>query len=299
VPLIILKFKYMLNPLVSIVIPCYNSAKYIERLMGSLFNQTYTNWEAIIVDNNSTDDTIKLLEMYKDSRIKIYSIINNGIIAKSRNLGIIESKGEWIAFLDSDDWWLPSKLEIASNYFNKDIDLIYHKLKISSGINLDSLKSLYSRRIKNGYKELLIHGNFIPNSSVLVKKKNINKVGLISENINLVGSEDYNFLLRFTKHTNRIKFIPKKLGYYYMNPIGVSRKQMSISHREAIDEFIHDCSQKEFNYISGHLAYMDANFLIKKSNYLDSKRLLLKAINYGTFRIKIRSIIILFRILAK
>ena len=285
----------MSNPLVSIVIPSYNSAQYIDRLMASLLSQTYTNWEAIIVDNNSADDTIKLIGEYKDFRIKIYPIINNGIIAKSRNLGIGKSNGEWIAFLDSDDWWEPNKLEISSKYFNTGIDLIYHRLTVAFDLNVRSNISLHTRRIKNGYKDLLINGNFIPNSSVIFRKSLINKVGMISENIKLIGSEDYNFLLKIIKQTKKIKYIPKKLGFYYVNPTGVSRKKMSASHQEAINEFLMDCTLKESKFIRGHIAYMDAKYLIKNSDFLNSKKLLMEAINNGTIRIKIKAVITLLR----
>jgi glycosyltransferase involved in cell wall biosynthesis len=286
----------MSNPLISIVIPSYNSAKFIDRLMDSLFSQTYKNWEAIIVDNNSIDDTIKLVEKYKDSRIKIYQISNEGIIAKSRNFGINKSKGEWIAFLDSDDWWKPNKLEISSKFFNKNTDLIYHKLLIAYDKNNISNKSLYSRNIiKNTFKQLLVHGNFIPNSSVLVRSSLLKQIGLISENINLVGAEDYNYLLKITKETNKIMFLSKNLGYYYMNFNGVSRKQMSICHKEAISEFISICTTKELKFIKGHLAYMDAKYLLSIKDYINSKYFLIQAITNGTLRIKTKAFITFLR----
>lgn len=286
----------MSNPLISIVIPSYNSAQFIDRLMDSLFSQTYKNWEAIIVDNNSIDDTIKSVEKYKDPRIKIYQISNGGIIAKSRNFGINKSNGEWIAFLDSDDWWKPNKLEVSSKYFNKNIDLIYHKLLIAYDKNNISKKSLYSRNIfKNTFKQLLVHGNFIPNSSVLVKASLLKKIGLIAENINLVGAEDYNYLLRITKETDKIKFLSKNLGYYYMNLNGVSRKQMSICHKEAISQFISICSTNELKYIKGHLAYMDAKYLLSIKDYINSKYFLIQAITNGTLRIKTKAFITFLR----
>ena len=92
-------------PLVSVVIPTFNRAYCIQRCINSVLNQSYKNLECIVIDNNSNDNSNLIFEQYKDNRLKIYKINNNGIIAKSRNLGISKSKGEVIAFLDSDDWW--------------------------------------------------------------------------------------------------------------------------------------------------------------------------------------------------
>ena len=87
-----------LTPLVSIVIPTYNHARYLGRALQSVLDQTYINWEAIIIDNHSTDNTDQLVASFSDSRIIYLKIHNNGVIASSRNAGIREAKGEWIAF---------------------------------------------------------------------------------------------------------------------------------------------------------------------------------------------------------
>lgn len=98
--------------LVSIVMPSYNTASYIVESIQSVFAQTYQNWELIIVDDCSTDDTDKVVQPYlSDSRIKYFKNEKNSGAAVSRNRALQEAKGKWIAFLDSDDLWLPEKLE--------------------------------------------------------------------------------------------------------------------------------------------------------------------------------------------
>lgn len=97
--------------LVSIIMPTYNSARFIRETILSVLNQGYENWEIIIVDNGSTDDTLKIASSFNDSRIHIFiNEVNRGQ-TYSRNRAILESKGEWVAFLDSDDLWVPDKLE--------------------------------------------------------------------------------------------------------------------------------------------------------------------------------------------
>lgn len=84
--------------LFSIIIPSYNSALFIRRCLDSLLKQTYSNWEAIVIDNHSTDDTVSIVKSYGDSRIQCYLIHNEGVIAKSRNYGITFAKGDYVCF---------------------------------------------------------------------------------------------------------------------------------------------------------------------------------------------------------
>ena len=100
------------------------------KALESVINQTFKNWEAIVIDNNSTDDTNKVVNEINDPRVKYLKINNNGVIARSRNLGIKFAKGDWIAFLDSDDWWSKEKLEICLNNSDDNVDLIYHDLEV-------------------------------------------------------------------------------------------------------------------------------------------------------------------------
>ena len=101
-----------MKDLVSIIMPSYNTAKYISDSINSVINQTYENWELIIVDDCSTDNTDEIVnEFLKDKRIKYFKNEKNSGAAISRNKALREAKGRWIAFLDSDDLWVPEKLE--------------------------------------------------------------------------------------------------------------------------------------------------------------------------------------------
>ena len=115
------------SPLVSVVIPSYNHGRFLGRALQSVLDQTYTNSEVIVVDNHSTDNTDEVMASFADQRITYLKIHNNGIIAASRNAGLRLAKGEWIAFLDSDDYWSGNKLEqCILNRSNNDV--IYHRL---------------------------------------------------------------------------------------------------------------------------------------------------------------------------
>lgn len=101
----------MEKELVSIIMPSYNTGKFIEETINSVINQTYNNWELIIVDDCSNDNTDEIVKSIEDSRIVYLKNEKNSGAAVSRNKALKEAKGRWIAFLDSDDLWVPQKLE--------------------------------------------------------------------------------------------------------------------------------------------------------------------------------------------
>jgi GT2 family glycosyltransferase len=106
-------------PLVTIVIPTYNRKKLLQKAITSVIAQTYSNWQLIIADDGSTDGTAELIKSFSDSRITIIELPHTGHIGNVRNAGAIGGKGEWIAFLDSDDVWMPGKLELQLNALRK------------------------------------------------------------------------------------------------------------------------------------------------------------------------------------
>ena len=108
-----------MGELASIIIPAYNAERYISEAIESVINQTYTNWELIIVNDGSTDNTEKIAQSYaqKDSRITYITQENKGV-SVARNIGYNASKGDYLGFLDADDYWLPDNLDEKINYFN-------------------------------------------------------------------------------------------------------------------------------------------------------------------------------------
>lgn len=109
----------MVNGLVSIIMPSWNTGKFIAESIRSVLNQTYTQWELLIVDDCSTDNTDEIVKCFQDSRIKYIKNKENCGAALTRNRALREAKGEWIAFLDSDDLWMPEKLEKMVGFMKK------------------------------------------------------------------------------------------------------------------------------------------------------------------------------------
>ena len=296
----------MNSPLISIVIPTYNHAKFIGKALKSVLDQTYKNWEAIVIDNHSTDQTKQILDNYTDPRIKYFKINNNGIIAKSRNLGIKKATGEWIAFLDSDDWWTEDKLEICFNNINNNIDFIYHDLEIINNQSNSFFKGKkYKGRALNKpiLLDLLIggiaEGNAIGNSSVIVRKNLLIKIGGISENVNLVASEDYNTWLRIAQITDKFKYLKKKLGYYLIHNASAQKRDLSIPHRQAVIEFIELFNNQQKLNFEIKLKYMSGNYNTLKKNYINAKKDFIFVFKHGDINFKVRSLLKIIIIMFK
>ena len=297
----ILNTKFL--PLVSIVIPSYNHAKFIGKALKSVIEQTFTNWEAIIVDNHSTDDTEKILSKFNDNRIKYLKINNNGIIAKSRNFGIKEAKGEWIAFLDSDDWWTKDKLEICFKDINENVDFIYHNLEIIDGksklfFNRKKFKGRQLNKpiLKNLLLGVIKEGNAIGNSSAIVRKHLMVKIGGISENKNLVASEDYNTWLKIAQITDKFKYINKSLGFYLIHGASSQKKNLSIPHRQAVNDFMNVFNSQQKLDLEVKWKYMSGCYNDFINNHTKAKHDFNFVLKNGSLNLKFRSLLKMFLI---
>lgn len=263
------------TPLVSVVIPTYNHARYLVRALESVLNQTFTNWEAIVIDNHSTDNTDEVMESFSDPRISYLKIHNNGIIAASRNAGIRVAKGEWIAFLDSDDWWTQDKIMKCLVKAGVSYDVVYHGLTIiGRNRRLWERRYAYTRRLKSPVLlDLLIKGNALLTSSVMMKRKLLEEIGGMSESKSMVTIEDYNAWLKCAQITERFKYVPDKLGYYRYNELSMSRLRVNyeLISRSSVEKFIHVLNKNQFQKVEARMRFlrMQNNIDNKCSNYDD------------------------------
>ena len=203
----------IMSGLVSVVIPSYNHAHFLMQTLQSVIDQTYTNWEALVIDNHSEDNTDSVVNSFKDTRIKLLKINNGGVIAASRNLGIQHAQGEWVAFLDSDDYWYPEKLEISTQVLMKGAKLVCHAEDwIKNGTILRTVQ--YGPKNKATYRHLLYGKNCISTSAVTVLRDSLLTVGGFTEAPQAIGIEDYHLWLKLAKAENTIEFIEQTLGCF-------------------------------------------------------------------------------------
>lgn len=211
------------NPEVSIVIPTYNYAHFLKKCLESLIAQTFTNWEALVINNFSSDDTGAVVENFSDKRIHLVNFRNNGIIAASRNKGIELSESKRIAFLDSDDTWYPEKLRRCLEEFNSEADLVCHGMRYM--VNGRHWKDEgYKFPVSSDFYRLLYRNPHIFTSSTIVKKECLLKAGGFNENPDIITAEDYDLWLRLSKNNSRFCFVKDILGEYNCHSDSFSRK---------------------------------------------------------------------------
>ncbi len=177
----------------SVVLPCYNRAAFIEHTIHSVQHQLYQNWELIVVDDGSTDNTESIVRSILDSKIK-YTRIANSERGAARNAGIHLANGDFICFLDSDDYLLPNHLSEANRFISSNHDIkVFHEgfeIRKQDGTVLYSSKNL-----KGVLNRKLIQNNVISPNGIFIKK-NIISSNLFREERLLAGTEDYELWLR-------------------------------------------------------------------------------------------------------
>ena len=163
--------------LCSVIMPAYNCEKYIAEAIESVIKQTYKNWELIIVNDASTDDTEKIIKSYqeKDKRIKLISLTENQGVANARNTALKNVTGRYIAFLDSDDYWEKEKLQEQITYMNnRKIAFSYHDYKLLNTVN--NKEKLIKVPLKLNYNELLKGNTTGSCLTVCIDRKIVDKI---------------------------------------------------------------------------------------------------------------------------
>lgn len=198
----------------SVIIPTYNMADHLMRSVKSVLRQNFKNFEIIIVDNYSNDNTKKKIKNLKNNKIKFFQINNKGVIGKSRNLGIKKSKGEWIAFLDADDEWFSNKLKIIKKKIEEyNFDYISNSEIVKTTNNNTKKIWHYGSSRKNCYENFLRYGSVFSTSASVIKKSFlINNRILFSEKKIFSSFEDYDFFLNIAFKEGSFYFLKDVLG---------------------------------------------------------------------------------------
>jgi len=205
----------MTPPVFSVVIPTYNQADFLRIALQSVLNQTFEDFEIIVVNNYSTDHTLEVVAEIDDPRLQVINFKNNGVIGAGRNIGIKASKAPYVAFLDSDDTWCSNKLAEVARAIGEDpeIGLVAHLQEmvwegpVKSSTNFGPPADF----AEDVYEYLLLTGNLLATSSAVVRMECLEQVGLFSEETALITAEDYDLWLKLAR-VCRFRFIPEVLG---------------------------------------------------------------------------------------
>ncbi|MFY0630551.1 MAG: glycosyltransferase [Flavobacteriaceae bacterium] len=188
----------MIKGLVSVIMPAYNAASFIKEAIESVINQTYENWELIIINDGSKDNTLEIIHSFASNsdKIKYIDCQRNRGVAYARNRGISIAKGQFLALLDSDDVWLNEKLKVQVSFLldKKDSSLVYSSYRRMSSDG-KKVSTIIPVAQKTSRKELLMSNN-IPLLTVIINRENLSS---ISFNEKMRTSADYNLWLNILK----------------------------------------------------------------------------------------------------
>ena len=207
-------------PFFSVVIPTYNRENIIKKAIDSVLSQSFQDFEIIIIDNGSTDNTKQFIKSYSHAKINYFCQIGSGSPASPRNAGIRNSLAPWVCFLDSDDYWLPNKLEVLNQAIkaNKEADVFYHyEIMLNQNTGKETVLS-HHRRLDNMYKDMLENGNQLSTSATTIRKSFLNDHQLFfNENHDFDIVEDYDLWLRVANKKAEFFLIKEVLGVYVVN----------------------------------------------------------------------------------
>ena len=301
------------EPLVSVIINCFNGARFIENAIISVFKQTYKNFELIIWDNQSTDDTKKIIDSFLDERIKYYYADKHTNLYTARNKAVEQSNGQFITFLDCDDWWEKNKIEkqikkfqtgdfsiVYANQrlifdkktrFGKYIDVLVCKILSRDHINVKKFK-------KKGFK---LEGNILNEiisdykvgiATVMIKKEVFDQ---FDSRFHIIG--DFEFIIR-TASKYQIGFIDEILASYRVHGFNESFRMRKLQIAELktwYDETEKDkliSKLESFKMFKYKLMYLEAMYNVGDKNYREVIRVIYN-IPMNLWKLKIRLLIIL------
>jgi len=224
------------HPTVSVVMPTYNHAAYIGEAIQSVVDQTYRDFELIVVDNYSQDDTETIVRAFNDPRFAYLKFSNNGVIAASRNTALKKARGRFIAFLDSDDTWTADKLETQLKHVeaNPNVALVCGSLVTRRDNEpFDTAAGPPAASLSGFSYNWLLDCNFIFCSSVMVRREVLDEVGLFDEDPGMISSEDWDLWLRIARK-HRLTLLPKQLGSYRVHGSNVSADSRKIRRIECV-----------------------------------------------------------------
>ncbi len=280
------------TPYVSIIVPTYNRGDLIGATIQSVLDQTFQNWEMIIIDNFSEDNTEEIVGNFRDTRIHLHKLKRTGSVAASRNFGLLKSRSDWIAFLDSDDLWEPKKLEVTIEKMSPNVDLIYHNLKIIRGISSEQTGKLtQGRKLKSPlFFDLLLNGNPIPLSSVVVRKSIMLTIGGMNESPNFYAIEDYETWLRISLISKSFLYLAEDLGSYRVHDSNISKNNNLQYVSNALKTYLQGLSQWQLLRFQSPYVYQEARLRYLNGMHKQNIQNLWFVIRNGQFKFKIKAL---------
>jgi glycosyltransferase involved in cell wall biosynthesis len=261
----------MTAPRLSVVVPTYNRAGDLRRCLDSLVAQARTDFEVLVCDDGSTDDTASVVGDFS-SRLDLRYLpdANWGGPARPRNRGIAAARCAYVAFLDSDDWWAPDKIAASLPALDAGADVVYHDLHLVTRRRRDRWlrKRVFARAVQPPVRaDLIENGNALPLSSVVMRRSLLLDIGGMPEDRDLVAMEDYVCFINAAAMTDRFARIPGVHGYYWAGGGNISEDLRTLLLLESFERrFVASDHSPRW------LAYARARSLYRLGRYAQARR---------------------------
>ncbi|ALV23671.1 glycosyltransferase, family 2, putative [Campylobacter iguaniorum] len=278
------------QPLVSVIMNCFNSDKYLKEAIDSVLAQTYQNWELVFWDNQSTDDSANIVKSYKDNRIKYFYASSFEPLCEARNLAIEKANGEYIAFLDCDDKWYNKKLERQLNLLNNSMySFCYTNYYL---IYNDFLKKAFVKKQPSGnIFEYQISNYSIGLLSVMIKKSKLDEMDEKFDK-NLTYPGDFDLFVRFL-YKNKAIYIDECLCEYRANnsnSITNTRQlenllQTRLAIKKLSNLFCNDKNKKIFEILNVKNIIQESGYYFRNGNFKKTREIItpIKLFNKKSF----------------
>ena len=263
------------QPLVSIIVNCFNGEKFLRDALDSILSQTYTNWEVVFWDNQSTDESAKIFKSYNEKRFKYVYAPSHTIIYEARNYAVDHSSGEFIAFLDVDDGWSKKKLSSQIPLFDDlNVGFVCSKawiLEESSG----ALKKLHEKNISTGWvlKEL-INNYYLIMSSLVIRRSAYESLGKgFDKSLHILG--DMDFMIRLATKW-KLDCVQEELMFYRLHEenIGQTQRELHATELRIVVEKLQKIDQiktlNEFNYLKDQLTYIEGRQKLEQKEWMEA-----------------------------
>ena len=284
----------MKENLISVIVNCYNGEKYLLKTLQSIKKQRYKKFEVIFFDNCSTDDSAKIFKNINDKRFKYFKTKKKVKLYKARNLALNKCRGDFITFLDTDDWWDKNFLSSRKSFFTsvKDYGFSYSNC-FHHYENTNKTKIFSKKKFLSGFVTKNLLNDYIVKMGTIIIKKKIAKLYKFNENFNIIG--DYDYILRVSE-----KFKAKTFNDCLVT-IRVHQNNFSHNNRkEFYNEFKRWIKSKNFNKINykenkdklfSKLEYLRLIYLLLENKTLG---LIVDIIRYPSLLFKLKLLLIYF-----
>lgn len=286
--------KMVKNPEISVVITAYNKGRHIRRTVDSVLSQTFEDFEVIIIDDGSTDNTREIIASISDIRIRYIYQPNSGLPASARNKGMDLSQGKYIALLDGDDYWHEEKLKRCKDLLDNmpEISLVCHNIAfIYHGKTLKIIK--FGPFVEKMYDKLLFEGNCLGPSAVVIRREVFFRDGFrFDEDKALFAIEDYEYWLRLSERY-RFYFMLDVLGYYTATDCGAFSRDTegnAVNMLRLLDshfaKFKDESTGRLMRKRRSAVMCAAGRMYNHQKKFADSRRWYLKALNEYPFNLK-------------